>query len=92
MGKCSVSLVSLGWNDYIFQFAGRYNFVMPALIALSSMHEFYSPGVGRTDHLQSDTLLYYNKTIRNITRAKEEDLSIDTVLISHNTPLVREDA
>lgn len=70
------------WNQCVFQLAGQYDFVMSALIALSSMHESYSQAVDNQDHLSADVFRYYNKTIRNINKAMWSDLSVDAVLMT----------
>jgi len=70
------------WNQYVFQLADQYGFVMSPVIALSSMHESYSQASEEQDHLRANVLRYYNKTIRDINQAMQADLSMDAVLMT----------
>ncbi|KIV96742.1 hypothetical protein PV10_00566 [Exophiala mesophila] len=70
------------WRGYVFQLADQYSFVMSALIALSSMHESYSRQTDLRARLYSDAIHHYNKTIRDISQAAEEQLPLDAVLVT----------
>lgn len=70
------------WRGYVFQLAEQYGFVMSALVALSSMHESYSRQTELRARLYTDAMCHYNKTIRDISRASEEELPLDAVLVT----------
>lgn len=70
------------WGGYVFQLAEQCGFVMSALVALSSMHESYSRQTDLRARLYTDAIRHYNKSIRDISRASEEELPLDAVLVT----------
>jgi hypothetical protein len=70
------------WIDCIFQLAERHDFVMSALVALSSMHESYTQPPDLRERFRSRTIYHYNKAMRHVSQVTQSEQSIYAVLVS----------
>ncbi|KAJ9604468.1 hypothetical protein H2200_011304 [Cladophialophora chaetospira] len=55
---------------------------MSALIALSSMHRSFGQEADLRDRLQANAIHRYNKAIRDISHASEDELPVDAILMT----------
>ena len=70
------------WSTIAIQMSEKHDFVMSALIALSSMHELYFQPPDVRSSLQQDGIRHYNKAIRDIVHLNQVERSTDAILIS----------
>lgn len=73
---------SMLWRECIFRFAERHDFVMSALVALSTMHQSYSQEADSRARLQADANRLYNKAMKSIRQAAASELPMDAVLVA----------
>lgn len=68
------------WRECIYQLADRHDFVMSAIVSLSTMHEAYQETAAPNGLLQAEATRHYNKAIKAIAQARGAELSVDAVL------------
>lgn len=70
------------WINCVLQLAERHDFVMSALLALSSMHESYSQKPQLQEQYQSFCFLHYNKALKKISQITDSETYTHAILIS----------
>jgi hypothetical protein len=70
------------WTECVYRFADHSDFLQSALVAMSSMHESYSPRAGPRKVLRDDATRFYNKAMRQISRSAESEISTEALLVA----------
>ncbi|KAH8896078.1 hypothetical protein GQ53DRAFT_803696 [Thozetella sp. PMI_491] len=70
------------WVEGIFQIAARHDFVMSALVALSSMHESFCQQGELRERYQATAIYHYTKAMGDIALISHFESSIYAVLVS----------
>jgi hypothetical protein len=70
------------WRDCVYRLADQHEFLMSALVALSSIHASFGPRAAVPHQLEAEALQHYGKAIKKISECDEAELSLEALLVT----------